>query len=216
MGILSNCEDKLREYERLGLHYELVAKGIYAQRQSLATPLSAEYAPYILAGLVAFDMGRSLGDRGEFLANLTAKMENLRVLVESLVDGDLATADLSRHQPAIISAYEDLRDLTGQRKFHVGATKILHWISPALFLMIDRNAAAAFADQGYVSFARSTRPGYSGEKYVKCLRAAQEEIGEYGQIPFNRLDPSSPSARTFDKIAFITGRTLLKANTDQA
>jgi len=86
--------------------------------------------------------------------------------------------------------------------FHVGATKILHFINPQLFLIIDRNAARAFSDCHRVTYRNSTQPGYSAEKYVECLEYAKQDIITYGVNEFLSIETGTPMCRIYDKLSF--------------
>jgi len=44
--------------------------------------------------------------------------------------------------------------------------------------------------------------GYTSDNYIVCLRKAQEEILSYDPQKFRDLEPNTPEARVFDKIAF--------------
>jgi len=58
--ILNKAAADVVQYNRFGLHYNLVASGIYEARSRLE-PFSDGYLPYIVAGLIVFDMGRTMG-----------------------------------------------------------------------------------------------------------------------------------------------------------
>jgi len=73
---------------------------------------------------------------------------------------------LDAHARAIEAAYDPLAeagvgalnaDLSDQ--FHVGATKILHWIAPSLFIMVDANVANAFREHHQLNYTKSTQSG---------------------------------------------------------
>jgi len=74
------------------------------------------------------------------------------------------------------------------------------------------NVAAAFKQHHRVGFKNTTQPGYSVERYVQCLKKAQEEIRAYGYDRFRLLEPQTPLARLFDKVAFIVGRDLQRSS----
>ena len=86
---------------------------------------------------------------------------------------------LGEHAPAIQRAY-DVFALAGpalenDKDFHVGASKILHWLAPELFIMVDQNVARAFRRCHDVASRNSTQPGYNAAKYVQCLTCAQSQ-----------------------------------------
>jgi hypothetical protein len=200
------------------LHYNRVAETIYRVRES-ADPFSPEYERHIADGLIAFDMGRRMGkgDKRDPICGFRRLLhDKMGEVHKHLADTPvcLAQADLTVSAASVKAAYDCLAspgpgalDSEGQH-FHVGATKILHWIAPALFIMIDSNVARSFRKHHAIGFKRATQPGYSAERYVECLKKAQEEIRAYGYDRFCMLEPQTPLARLFDKVAFIVGREL--------
>jgi hypothetical protein len=122
--------------------------------------------------------------------------------------------DIDKYERTIREAYDCLArrgkeslDSKG-RAFHVGGTKILHWINPDLFIMIDSNVARVFRVYHGVCFKDATQPRYTAKKYLDCLRHAQSEIHAYGYERFRALEPGTPIARIVDKIAFVQGIQL--------
>jgi len=220
--ILDRAEIAVAEYNRGGLHYNLVADAIYPARETM-NPFSAEYEPYIIAGLIAFDMRRTMGDGDKYEANGTgfrarvrAKMRSVRERLKGVPLVCLRQIELASFDNEIKEAYDCLAAsgegaLNGRpAEFQVGATKILHWIAPAVFIMLDRNVASAFREHHAVKFDKGTQPGYTAEKYFSCLHYAQVEIEAYGYERFRRLEPATPLARLFDKVSFVAGRTEMQ------
>jgi len=218
--ILDRADAAIAAYNRSGLHYSLVADKIYRARETM-DPFSAEYERCIVDGLLAFDMGRTMG-RGDkyeasgtgFRARLRAKMRGVRERLRGVPLVCLHQIQLASFRDPITAAYECLAasgegGLHGKqaKHFHVGATKILHWIAPALFIMLDRNVASAFKKHHEVKFTKTTQPGYTAEKYFCCLQHARGEIEAYGVERFRRLEPATPLARLFDKVAWFVGKT---------
>ena len=60
--ITSNAKEKIKKFNSIGIHYNLVADAVYKKRAYLGSPFNPEYLQYIVAGLIAFDMGRMIGD----------------------------------------------------------------------------------------------------------------------------------------------------------
>lgn len=210
------AQEHVASYNRDCVHYNLIADGVYRARRGLGDPLSPDFQPFIVAGLLGFDMGRTMGVGGVysikngFAGRLRALIGALRgQLAEFMEVGDLVTADLSKIKPIIESTYNVLAAkcaLGGDKSFHVGATKILHWLVPDLFIMVDRNVARAFRKYLSVDFNGTTQPGYCAERYIVCLMKAQQEIRRFGPARFSGLNnPGTPVARVFDKVAFIRG-----------
>ena len=218
--ILDHPERAVARYNQLGLHYNLVADGIYRVHAGI-DPFSEEYERFIIAGLLAFDMGRMMGqgdkyavDGCDFRSRLRAKMRAIRSAIGDLPgSSSLHQIDLAARAGAIETAYDhlakagkDALNADPADRFHVGATKILHWIAPTLFIMVDTNVAKAFRAHHQADYKKSTQPGYTAKKYVDCLRHAQDEIRAYGLDKFMRIEPATPLARLFDKVAWVAGQ----------
>jgi len=112
-------------------------------------------------------------------------MHYVRKLFEDVPLVCLYQIQLASFYDPITKAYECLAAsgkgaLHGNQdnQFHVGANKILHWIAPNLFIMLDRNVASAFKKHQGVKFKNATQPGYTAEKYFTCLKLARDEIEE--------------------------------------
>ncbi len=90
-------------------------------------------------------------------------------------------------------------------RFPVGASKILHFLNPNAFIIIDSNASRAFSLTHNVSFRGSTQPGYTGKKYSECMGYAQDDIYSYGYKAFRDLESGTPLCRIYDKLTFVTG-----------
>ncbi len=59
--IILGASEKIRHFNKIGVHYNLVADAVYKLRNSLPDPFDSQYMPYIIAALVSFDMGRMMG-----------------------------------------------------------------------------------------------------------------------------------------------------------
>jgi len=220
--ILEDAARKIGRYNDLALHYDLVASQIYLRRSDGgADPFGESFLPYIIAGLICFDMERMMGRglaekyrpecRG-FAWRLSRKLQVIRPLLGPLVNHDITEVDLQQQRGAICEAYETLSDggkgaLHEQRKsFHVGATKILHFLNPKLFTIVDSNAARAFRHAPHnVPFRAATQPGYSADLYMRCMSCAQGDIRTYGLDRFQALEPGVPIMGLYDKLTFVTG-----------
>jgi hypothetical protein len=218
--ITSNASEKIALFNKIGLHYNLVADAIYRVRQTCEDPFSNTYLPYIVAGLMSFDMTRMMGkdplgrydiNAEGFAARLEKKLNLIKPAISYLVSRHIEELDLVKDGTAITEAY-DLLAASGDAslnyrggRFPVGASKILHFLNPNAFIIIDSNAACAFKASHNVSFRDSTQPGYSGKKYVECLGLAQAHISEFGLKAFSDLESDTPLCRIYDKLTFITG-----------
>ncbi len=208
------AKELITEYNRnrrCDQRYNPAAEAVYQARCRFGDPLVPQFEPYIITGLKRFDMGRTMvaGFPGRLQRSLQAVRMN--PLIGRFRECRLSSADLSAYGSEIVSVYECLAragTLHPQEQSHVAATKILHWLFPDLFLMLDRNVARAFRKYFGVRLREGTQPGYSAKIYLTCLRSAQNEIYSFGADRFRQLEPESPEARIFDKIAFVVGSRL--------
>jgi hypothetical protein len=219
--ITSNAKKKIKEFNRIGLHYNLVADAVYNKRKTMKSPFNKKYLKYIIAGLISFDMGRMMGDNrtrygfktGEFAALLARKLSKIQRPIYHLIVSDLnlTRLDIEKESQCIKKAYEVLAKggLEGLNRregnFHVGATKILHFLNPDVFLIIDKYARVAFRSYHAKSFKKATQPGNAADRYIACLKCAKKDILDYGVDNFRALEPRTPVGRIYDKLTFITG-----------
>ena len=93
--IISNAPEKINQFNKLGLHYNLVADAVYKLRKSVPDPFGPEYIPYLIAALVSFDMGRMMGpdaksryDRkaGGFATILEEKLDAIKLYISHLTN----------------------------------------------------------------------------------------------------------------------------------
>ena len=151
---------------------------------------------------------------GGFAARLDGKLAQVRPLLDPLVHHDLFRIDLSAHSRDIVGAYNVLAangegGLHEQGKsFHVGATKILHFLNPELFMIVDANTAQALKVEMSIPYRSGTQPGYSGERYVDALSEVKRRLRGYGIERFRSLEPGTPTLRILDKLAFVYGASL--------
>lgn len=219
--ITSNASSKIARFNATGYHYNFVAERIYEYRKQCPDPFGTDYLPYIVAGLISFDIGRMMGKGSEqkyniskdgFAKNLFSKLQKLKGFIGHLVDASIIDADINKEKFSIKNAYDNLvkEGSDGlhdniKKSFPVGATKILHFLNPEFFIIVDSNAARAFRKCHEVPFINSTKPGYSDERYIECIQYAQQDIKDFGVNNFQNLEPGSPITRIYDKLTFATG-----------
>ena len=190
---------------RCARRYNPAATAVYQARRQFEDPFVPEFEPHIINGLTSFDMGRTMPT--DFPKRLRSCLQAVRArpLTSEFRECRISSADLSAIGSEIEAVYQGLAragNLHPENQAHVAATKILHWLFPDLFLMVDSKVASTFRDVFGVKFVKSTQPGYSAEKYVQCLRLAQVDIRSFGVERFRLLEPQTPEARIFDKIAW--------------
>jgi hypothetical protein len=212
--ILEQVTVRLDEYNRVGRKYNTVADAIYVQRKQVH-PFSAEYGDCIVEGLVGFDMARTMGDLAQFQLRLRSKLRMIWDILDGVLDLSIEKTGLQSWFDKIEQAY-DLLASPGQdglhrdrsKHFHVGTTKILHWLAPDLFIMMDSHVSRAFQRHYQVGYRNSTQPGYTAAKYLFCLQQAQKEVNAFGCDRLFALELETPKARVFDKVSWIVGRQL--------
>lgn len=215
--LFQNAAASIERYNRLCLHYNLAADAVYRELRRSRAPFTPEYDPYLIAALIAFDMGRMMGsglpnrydpDAGGFARRLHQKLGQVQPLLDIIIHRTLFEIDLPQHANAVNQAYTILarggeeRFTERDAEFHVGATKILHFLNPELFLIVDRNAAQALNATCGIPYRSGSQPGYSGDLYVRSLAAVKAQITDYGIERFYALEQGTPAMRIFDKIAF--------------
>lgn len=214
-SIMNNAAAKIALFNKEGQHYNLVAQEIYRLRREIEDPFSESYLPYIIAGLAAFDMGRMMGysrNNGNFVVRLSKKLEQLKPVIGLLVNCSLVSMNLQQVKSEIVQAYEELR-ITGPgalhsnqaKSFWVGASKVLHFLNPELFIIIDSNAARAFKTAHNITFRKNAPQGYSASRYYECMKLAQTDILGFNSDKFQALESDTPITRIYDKLTFVTG-----------
>ncbi len=215
--LFTEASARIQRYNQLCLHYNLVADAVYRELRRSSAPFSAEFESYLIAALIGFDMGRMMGSGPEsrydaaaegFAKRLRKKLHGIRPALDPLMQRSLVELDIADHREPIVRAYETLasrgegRLSEEDKEFHVGATKILHFLNPELFMIVDGNTAATLRTTCGIAFKNSTQPGYSGEFYLESLCVARDLILKYGAERFRSLEWGMPLLRIFDKIAF--------------
>ena len=218
--ILKEAREKIDRFNKLGVHYNIVSNYVYKKRKLLDELFDTDYLPYLVAALISFDLERMMGKGSEnkydimaggFATLLYEKLCNIKSKIAHLNDINIVDIDLKYEIGRIEDAYNELsasgKGGLNQKggEFHVGATKILHFINPELFLMVDSNAARAFNRYHGITYRNTTQPGYTSEKYISCMSCAKADIIAFGQKEFCELEPGMPMARIYDKLTFATG-----------
>jgi hypothetical protein len=222
--ILKKAREKIDRFNKLGVHYNIVSNYVYYKRKLLDDLFDTDYLPYLVAALISFDLERMMGKGAErkydimaggFATLLHEKLCNIKSKIYHLNDVNIVNIDLKKEMGNIENAYNELcvggKGSLNQKggEFHVGATKILHFINPELFLIVDSNAARAFKACHGINYRNTTQPGYTSEKYISCMAFAKADIIAFGQKDFCALDPGTPMARIYDKLTFATGSDWL-------
>lgn len=202
------------------LHYNLVADACYKKLTTLKDPTNPDYFPFIIAALISFDMNRQMGSgledkyivaKGKFASRLHHKICANQAVIKHLSSQSITTVSMEAEKKDIVDLYDSLalKSPTSNQglsdsdtDFHVGATKILHFINPELFPIIDSNVAKFATEFELAKYMNTTQPGYTSSKYVLFMQGAQSAISSFSSTKFQSLEPGTPIMRIFDKIAF--------------
>ncbi|MFN2152221.1 MAG: hypothetical protein ACK2T5_11530, partial [Anaerolineales bacterium] len=153
--LLANASAKLKKFNNYCLHYNLVAQAAYEKLKKIDSPFLMEYRPFIIAALISFDMGRMMGagvaqqydqKLGGFALKFNLKMKAIKTDIEPLSAMSIGNTRIEDISQPIKKSYDTLSGKgidglhSGGKYFHVGATKILHFINPRLFPIVDSNA----------------------------------------------------------------------------
>jgi hypothetical protein len=218
--ILKNALEKINRYNQLCVHYNLVAESIYRVRNMHNNLFGASFLPYLVAGLISFDLGRMMGkgaesrydpERNGFAKILMNKLQEIRQHLQHLTHLSLIDIDIVKEHDNIAAAYRHLSSggpnslHQNGKQFSVGATKIMHFINPELFIIVDRYSAQALRLAHNVDYRNTTQRGYTDAKYIGSLRQAQVDIKAFGVTEFCSLEIGTPLARIYDKLSFATG-----------
>ena len=192
--LIENAPQKISRYNQFCLHYNLVADAIYQELRRSREPLSPAYEPFLVAALISFDMGRMMGEgiiqkydktANGFAARLHKKLQGVEPILAPIIHLDIFAGDIDELSSTIKDAYDKLAaggkgGLHEQgNEFHVGATKLLHFLNPEMFMIVGRNTARTIRDAFGIPYRNTTQPGYSGNYYVQSLNEVKKMMVEY-------------------------------------
>lgn len=233
-SLFDQAKSRLRAYDEICAHYNVAASHAYAQRASLGEPFGADFLPSLIGALIVFDMARQMGkDRARkyrksaagFASSLSEALDKIKDRITPyvwLTVSDIHTLpenEQKKFYGELKYAYDQLADPKNSsldangKRFDVGATKILHFLNPNLFPIIDRYAAHTLVNtsEGHVRISRKGSTFlFNAETYVTIVEYLYREISTYGINRFRAYSPSIPDMRLVDKILFDPG-----SSTDQ-
>jgi hypothetical protein len=229
--ILQNAERKIEHFNKIGIHYEAVYHYVIRRRETTKEIYDYDYLDDITAGLISFDMQRMMGDEkyteegqkawafklGKILGPHRIELTRMRTL--NLSSCDLNDPTMKRTTTSI---YEDLAKSELNRrkigeKFSVGASKILHFLVPDFFIILDSNARRELKKHHFFPGTR-----INGETYINAMQLYQFELNEWAKncgdrdlekligldISWKRFGGirSTPLPRIIDKCTFVGSR----------
>lgn len=159
--------------------------------------------------LLAFDMGRQIGGVGT--CKLRTSSQSLRnilsenaLVLRPLLSVRLSVASVRRHRAKIARLFDLLAKCDGVvagKRFPVGATKVLHFLNPELFQIIDKRVAETL--RSHQPALPRTATQYTGLTYVTALYFVAQSIRKYGQSKLWRIQSTQPTLRIVDKVLFM-------------
>ena len=234
LNILNNAEEKIALFNRIGVHYEAVYHYIVRRRAETGGIRNDDYwndlVDDITAGLISFDMQRMMGKdkylaegNDSWAAKLSSALHSLKTKLLSLYPCSLQTVDFGNAdiEAAIVTAFDVLsKPGTGLNRrntthfFSVGASKILHFIIPDLFIIVDSNARRVLEKEHSVHLNTP-----DGSSYLEAMGWYQQELNAWATLNCDpeckelvKLDKSwekfkgarpTPLPRILDKCTFV-------------
>ncbi len=193
--ILKHAKRKLNYFNKTVIHAEAVYHYIIRRRMEIRDIYNLDFLDDITAGLISFDMQRMMGNEKYIMEGKKAWASCLRNALKphrnSLTDlfkRKETLQNVDPHDSAIentmITIFDDLakpgRNGLNRRnkrqRFHVGASKILHFLIPDLFVILDSNARRELA-----KFHEFTKTKTDGESYFRAMQCYQAELNDWGK-----------------------------------
>jgi hypothetical protein len=221
--IFKNVGEKIKKYDeqRRGKLYNEAYQSVLKARgenSSLVDDdgnVSEESLKTIEKALKKFGMARFGKMDDKFVDKLRKKLNDTKAILVKFRNLQIESQDWQRYEEDVKKLYDTLSvggkdglSADGDR-FDVGATKIMNFLFPELFVMVDKNVATTLTKLGLVKFSRKgSTHHYCFEKYWKVMRICYDELGQYkkhGDLSdLLKLDKwPTTLTRIFDKCAFV-------------
>jgi hypothetical protein len=206
--ILDNAEQKIQYFNKIGVHYEAVYYYLIRNRYKTPALFTPQLIDDITAGLISFDMQRMMGKRkyltagkSSWATQLVRKLVRHKNTLNELKDSRLESLDFTFPALAdkVVTIFDELakKDSSGlnfsspNKGFQVGASKILHFLIPDLFIIIDSNARAELAKHhGFNKYKK-----IDGKRYVAAMQLYQKELSVWAK---DNSDPDFSSLIALD------------------
>lgn len=223
--ILDDVEVRIKKYDKSpdASKYNSCYRSLLRthQKQSLFTEngkVNSEFLSKIVKTLKCFKMHRQMGD--DFSTRLVEKLESKKFssFYKTFESQKIESGEWKNFKEDIRSVYNEFSDgktglSQGNKRFDVGTTKLLNFIFPKLFVMLDRNVANALSSNDLVKIpTKGSTYDFSFKSFWKTMRICNKEINilkEERDSVKNILElGEKPTTlpRIFDKCAFIVGK----------
>jgi hypothetical protein len=213
------------------VHYEAVYHYVIRRQEETEGIWDKDFIDDITAGLISFDMQRMIGKqkylvegRNSWASKLETVLKIHEKELENLRSLKLQNINLKQNdiQEPIITIFDDLsksgpkglNHRNTKESFPVGASKILHFIIPDLFIIFDSNAK-----QSMVRHYNFQKGKIDGDAYLMAMRYYQEELKmwsrQYSDSTYQGLTDldqswkkfaghrTTPLPRIIDKCTFV-------------
>lgn len=230
--ILDQAHEKIKYFNSIGIHYEAVYHYIMNRRHEVKESFNSEFLDDITAGLISFDMQRMMGSKkyiSEGELSWASMLQEVLSSHQSILNGfrNFSLQDINLLRPnlekEVRTLFDDLSkpgpnglNLRKQKEsFPVGASKILHFLIPDLFIIVDSNARRELSKFGGIQ--KSSK--FNGKLYLSAMQHYQRELKVWADknkdSNFNKLyqiDSSykkfggtrkTPLPRIIDKCTFV-------------
>lgn len=224
--IFENVSERIKEYDRQpkGKQYNNAYRRVLnarARSSSLVDEygnVSNQYLRVIEEGLRKFEMARFGKMDKKFGNRLKSKLQrqgtkealkkfrNLRIESQEWQE---YKDDMRKLYDTLSAGGSDGLSADGNR-FDVGATKIMNFLFPELFVMVDKNVTKTLTEQGLIRIPRKGGTyDYSFKSYWQimqiCYRELEQYLRLYGDIQNLLESDKKPTTltRIFDKCTFI-------------
>lgn len=232
MMILDNAAEKVDAFNSTGIHYEAVYHYVIRRRQELNKLLHPNFIDDITAGLISFDMQRMMGSekylfdgKKSWASKLQKVLSPHKQTLQGFRSHTIQDVDFTdqNFKKKIIDIFNELSKSGSQslslrkesERFPVGASKILHFLIPDLFIIVDSNARRELAIFHGIKKSRK----FDGDLYFSAMKKYRDELDVWksksGDNNFHKLlklDSShkkfagvrtTPLPRIIDKCTFI-------------
>ena len=197
--ILDTARKKINKFNSIGIHYEAMYHYMLRRRTNTADIYNQHYIDVIIAGLIIFDMQRFLGKttsmekryftecssgKDTWARFLRQKLDKHRSFLWAIQKERLESVNLNCkfYRKRIVLLFDELaakdNGLSRRKKenFPVGASKILHFLIPDLFIILDSNAQRELRKHHDRSFSSNN---IDGKKYLEGMELYKQELHDW-------------------------------------
>ena len=237
-AILYNADKKIKHFNRIGIHYEAVYHYVISKRKETDEIYDKDFIDDIVAGLISFDMQRMMGKKKYFAEGKKSWAEKLHSALEThkedlenlrsykLQSVDFDDTDIGKTIKKIFDdlskpGHGGLNRRSDKESFPVGASKILHFIIPDLFIILDSNAIREL-----IKLHEFPKGKIVGSLYLEAMRIYQMELKRWKRSEddpqFQKLltldtswknfggNRTTPLPRIIDKCTFVGEKFIPK------